>query len=83
MRACSTPPPVWMQPARLLTDGDRIADFGPRLFNDGVPEGIEIVDARGLCLAPGLIDMHVHFREPGHEHKETLASGSRAAAAVV
>lgn len=65
----------------LLTDGDRIADFGPRLFNDGVPEGIEIVDARGLCLAPGLIDMHVHFREPGHEHKETLASGSRAAAA--
>lgn len=81
MRACSTPPPVWMQPARLLTDGDRIADFGPRLFNDGVPEGIEIVDARGLCLAPGLIDMHVHFREPGHEHKETLASGSRAAAA--
>lgn len=65
----------------LLTEGDRIVDFGPRLFNDGAPEGVEVVDADGLCLAPGLIDMHVHFREPGHEHKETLATGSRAAAA--
>ena len=35
----------------------------------------------GLVVAPGLIDMHVHFREPGQAHKETIASGSRAAAA--
>lgn len=65
----------------LLTDERRIADLGPRLFNEGVPEGIEAVDCGGHCLAPGLVDMHVHLREPGHEHKETLATGSHAAAA--
>ncbi len=65
----------------LLTDGRRIVDLGPRLFADGVPEGVEVVDCGEKCLAPGLVDMHVHLREPGHEHKETLATGSRAAAA--
>ncbi|MEJ2662297.1 MAG: dihydroorotase, partial [Desulfobacteraceae bacterium] len=44
-------------------------------------EGIRLVDARGLCLTPGLIDMHVHFREPGQEYKETILTGSSAAAA--
>ena len=39
------------------------------------------VDAKGLIVAPGLIDMHVHLREPGFAHKETIASGARAAAA--
>jgi dihydroorotase len=42
---------------------------------------IEDIDARGLIVAPGLIDMHVHLREPGFSHKETIESGSRAAAA--
>src|SRR4051812_41219955 len=42
---------------------------------------IEEVDATGLIVAPGLIDIHVHFREPGFAHKETIASGARAAAA--
>src|SRR5438034_10502368 len=42
---------------------------------------IEEVDASGLIVAPGLIDMHVHLREPGFGHKETIASGARAAAA--
>ncbi len=68
-------------PGALLAEGRQIADFGPRLFNDGVPEGIEVVDCWGHVLCPGLIDMHVHFREPGHEYKETLGTGSRAAAA--
>ncbi len=39
-----------------------------------------IIDARGKLVTPGLIDMHVHLREPGHEYKETIASGCRAAA---
>src|SRR5438105_487594 len=42
---------------------------------------IEEIDARGLIVAPGLIDIHVHLREPGFAHKETIASGARAAAA--
>jgi len=65
----------------LLTEGARIADLGPGLFADGVPEGIETVDCGGHCLSPGLVDMHVHLREPGHEHKETIATGSLSALA--
>jgi dihydroorotase len=42
---------------------------------------IEEIDASGLIVAPGLIDMHVHLREPGFSHKETIESGARAAAA--
>lgn len=64
----------------LLKDG-RIADLGPRLFADGAPEGAEAVDCRGHVLAPGLIDMRVFTGEPGSEHRETLESASRAAAA--
>ena len=41
----------------------------------------EIIDATGLVIAPGLIDIHVHLREPGQEHKETIATGTHAAAA--
>ncbi len=65
----------------LLTQGDKIADFGPRLFNEGVPEGVEVVDCKGRILCPGLLDIQVHFREPGQEHKETIETGSKSAAA--
>lgn len=65
----------------LLTEGETIVDIGQGLFADGVPEGVQVVDCTGLVLAPGLVDMHVHLREPGHEHKETIETGSRAAAA--
>ena len=44
-------------------------------------EGAERVEARGLVLAPGLVDLHTHLREPGDEHKETVQTGTRAAAA--
>jgi dihydroorotase len=39
------------------------------------------IDARGLVACPGFVDVHVHFREPGQTHKETIATGTRAAAA--
>ncbi len=68
-------------PGALLAEDGRITDFGPQLFAEGVPQGIQAVDCRGACLAPGLVDMRVHIREPGDEQKETMGSAGRAAAA--
>jgi dihydroorotase len=65
----------------LLTDGNSIADFGPSIFNSGTPEGAEVIDCGGNVLCPGLLDIQVHFREPGQEYKETIETGSMAAAA--
>src|SRR3954467_1895099 len=42
---------------------------------------VETIDATGLIAVPGLIDLHTHLREPGQEHKETIATGTRAAVA--
>jgi len=49
--------------------------------SDAQPEVDEVFDASGLLVAPGFIDMHVHLREPGQEHKETIATGCAAAVA--
>lgn len=65
----------------LLVEGGKIVDIGPRLFNDAEPNDPEVIDCRGLVLAPGLIDMRVFTGEPGSEHRETLESASLAAAA--
>jgi len=61
----------------LVQDG-RISRIGRALR---APAGVERIDATGKVVCPGLIDVHVHLREPGHEYKETIASGTRAAAA--
>jgi len=60
----------------LIRDGV-IDAVGPDVTADGVPT----YDATGKLISPGWMDMHVHFREPGQEHKETIATGARAAAA--
>ena len=60
----------------LLVDG-RIADPSTVIFGENVEE----IDCKGLVVAPGLIDLHVHVREPGQSAKETIGSGAKAAAA--
>ena len=67
-------------PGALVIEDGRIADLGPGLLAEGVSEGLARIDCGGHCLAPGLIDMRVQLREPGEEHKETIASAGVAAA---
>jgi dihydroorotase len=64
----------------VLIRGDLIADVGPHIAADTVGDA-HIIDCDRRVLAPGLIDMMVFTGEPGHEHRETLATASRAAAA--
>lgn len=59
----------------VLISGGKVAAFGEDLASDG-----DLIDARGKLVVPGLVDMHVHLREPGLEAKETIETGTRAAA---
>ncbi|MYE87794.1 dihydroorotase [Candidatus Poribacteria bacterium] len=81
---------ILIRNGRIIDPANRIDTTGDLLIRDGKIARIddrievevsEIVDAKGLIVTPGLVDMHVHLREPGFEHKETIASGTRAAAA--
>jgi len=64
----------------LLIENGVIADLGMHITEDAI-EDAETLDCGGRTMAPGLIDMMVFAGEPGHEHRETLATASRAAAA--
>ncbi len=61
----------------VLIEGEAIVAVGQGLSDDGA----DVIDASGLWVAPGFVDMHTHLREPGEEYKEDLASGGRAAVA--
>ena len=64
--------------ADVVLDGGKVVGVEPGAPR---PAGAEVIDCRGLVVAPGFVDLHVHLREPGHEYKEDIASGARAAAA--
>jgi dihydroorotase len=84
-------PPVLLRHGRVIDPSRGMDETADVLLQDGkvtalgrdlgVPDGAEVHDVRGLVVAPGLVDVHVHLREPGNEDEETVASGARAAAA--
>ena len=83
-------PALWIRNARIVDPASKRDAVGDLFAEDGkmVPtlsaagrKRAKKIDAKGLVAAPGLVDIHVHFREPGQTHKETIATGSRAAAA--
>ena len=61
----------------VLLEGGRVAEVAPHIRSGAQ----EVFEARGLMVTPGFIDLHVHLREPGQSYKETIASGTAAAAA--
>ncbi len=83
--------PLLITGGRVVDPGQGLDEIADLLLVDGqvaavgkeapTPSGAEIIDAGGMVVAPGLIDMHVHLRDPGQEYKEDIISGGRAAAA--
>lgn len=65
--------------ADILIEDEKIIEIGSLAVEE--TEDMEVINAQGMVAAPGLIDVHVHFRDPGFTYKEDLESGSRAAAA--
>ncbi len=83
-------PTLWIKNARVIDPAIKRDGPGDLFISDGklvtslsaaAKKRAKKIDAAGLVACPGLVDIHVHFREPGQTHKETIATGSRAAAA--
>lgn len=68
-------------PGSLLVVEGVVTAIGPEAEHDPLGAGAEVMDGGGAVLAPGFVDLHVHFREPGQTRKESIESGSRAAVA--
>lgn len=83
-------PSLWIKNARVIDPAAKRDAVGDVFVTDGkfvaslsaaAKKSAKVIDARGLVACPGLVDIHVHFREPGQTHKETIATGSHCAAA--
>jgi dihydroorotase len=83
-------PSLWIKKARVIDPAskrDKVGDIFVRdgkivaSLSAGEKKRAKVINAKGLVAVPGLVDIHVHFREPGQTHKETIETGSRAAAA--
>ena len=82
---------LWIQNARIVDPANNRDQVGDLLLREGRIAAVgrvegehpqaQVIDGTGLVAAPGLVDMHVHLRDPGFTHKEDILSGSRAAAA--
>ena len=81
---------LWIQRARILDPSQNMDMVGDLLIEDGkiaqvggeiIAEDAQVIDAKGLIAAPGLVDMHVHLRDPGQTEKEDIFTGCKAAAA--
>ena len=75
-------PGQWNGVADVLIEGGKISAVEPNLQQKFQKvKALKSIDAKGLLVCPGFVDLHVHFREPGFEYKETIATGSAAAVA--
>lgn len=82
---------MWIKGGTIVDPENNLQETGDIHVQDGLIAGVypggssqqdgDVIDASGLWVLPGLVDMHVHLRDPGFEYKEDIASGSRAAAA--
>lgn len=70
----------WDLIADVLIQDGKISSAGSILDRTSLPDQCQMIDAVGMIVCPGFIDLHSHLREPGFEHKETIATGTRAAA---
>src|SRR4030095_1797773 len=84
------PVKLLIKSGRIIDPSQRIDKIADLLIEDGgirsvgepaLGDGARVIDATGLIVAPGFIDLHVHLREPGEEYKETIASGAAAGVA--
>ena len=86
----TSPRPLLLKAGRVVDPSRGVDERGDLLLREGVvaaiqpditpPDGARVIDAAGLVVCPGFIDLHCHLREPGFEYKETIATGTRAAA---
>ena len=72
---------ILIQDDKIIKIADSVTKKEAAVFSGEEADMLQVIDAGGMIAAPGLVDAHVHFREPGFEHKEDIRTGARAAAA--